>query len=248
MSETSSKHFGSIRDDYAFFLQHSTEAEADLRAYAPHLHGLAMADESYRMLDFGCGDGGFTAKFLVQSRWLPERLWLAIVEPDATYRQQAIDRLQAFTPHPVQAWPALLPHVKACFELILANHVLYYVRDLKGTLSAILHALATPGLFLAAMAGRTNALAQFSRRCFDILGKPFPFGLLKTPSDPTDKAVDLDGELLAECGTDHPKSQSRPIRQDVVAVRSASQEGMGLLEGLWQHWHIVGLASTSPGP
>jgi hypothetical protein len=82
MSETSNKHFGSIRDDYAFFLQHSTEAEADLRAYAPHLHGLAMGDESYRMLDFGGGDGGFTAKFLVQSRWLPERLWLAIVEPD----------------------------------------------------------------------------------------------------------------------------------------------------------------------
>lgn len=179
-SETGNKHFGSIRDDYAFFLQHSTEAEADLRAYAPHLHGLAMGDESYRMLDFGCGDGGFTAKFLVQSRWLPERLWLAIVEPDATYRQQAVDRLQAFTPHPVQAWPALPPHLNACFELILANHVLYYVRDLKGTLSAILHALATPGLFLAAMAGRANALAQFSRRCFDILGKPFPF---KTSED-----------------------------------------------------------------
>jgi hypothetical protein len=25
------------------------------------------------------------------------------------------------------------------------------------------------------MAGRANALAQFSRRCFDLLGKPFPF-------------------------------------------------------------------------
>ena len=83
------------------------------------LHGLAMGDESYRMLDFGCGDGGFTTKILVQSQWLPERLWLAIVEPDVTYRQQAVDRLQAFTPHPVQAWPALPPHLNACFELIL---------------------------------------------------------------------------------------------------------------------------------
>jgi hypothetical protein len=45
MSEISSKHFGPIRDDYAFFLQHSTEAEADLRAYAPHLQGLFMGDE-----------------------------------------------------------------------------------------------------------------------------------------------------------------------------------------------------------
>ena len=37
MNETSRKHFGPIRDDYAFFLQHSAEVEADLRAYAPHV-------------------------------------------------------------------------------------------------------------------------------------------------------------------------------------------------------------------
>jgi hypothetical protein len=61
MSATSSKHFGPIRNDYAFFLQHSTEAEADLCAYEPHLHGVSMKDEPIRMLDFGCGDGGFTA-------------------------------------------------------------------------------------------------------------------------------------------------------------------------------------------
>jgi SAM-dependent methyltransferase len=175
MKETTSKPFGPIRDDYAFFLQHSTEAEVDLRAYAPHLQGLSMGDEPIRMLDFGCGDGGFTAEFLLRSRWPPERLWLALVEPDITYRQQAVDRLQAFTSHPVQAWPVLPPHLSACFELILANHVLYYVPDLEGALSAVLHALATPGLFLTAMTGRANTLAQFCRRCFDVLGKPFPF-------------------------------------------------------------------------
>jgi hypothetical protein len=53
MDETSSKHFGLIRDDYAFFLQHSMEAEAGLRAYAPHLQGLSMGDKPIRMLDFG---------------------------------------------------------------------------------------------------------------------------------------------------------------------------------------------------
>jgi SAM-dependent methyltransferase len=97
------------------------------------------------------------------------------VEPDATYRHQAIERLQAYTSRPVHAWEALPRHLCACFEVILANHVLYYVPDLKGTLSAILHALASPGLFLTAMAGRANSLAQVCRRCFDVLGKPFPF-------------------------------------------------------------------------
>jgi SAM-dependent methyltransferase len=175
ISETSSKHFGPIRDDYAFFQHYSTEAEEDLRAYAPHFHSLSRGDKPIRMLDFGCGDGGFTAEFLVRSQWPHGRLWLSLVEPDATYRQQAVDRLHAFTPHPVQAWPALPPHLNACFELILANHVLYFVPDLTGTLSAVLRALATPGLFLTAMAGRANTLAQFCLRWFDLLGKRFPF-------------------------------------------------------------------------
>jgi SAM-dependent methyltransferase len=175
MHDTSSKHFGPIRDDYAFFLQHSTEAEADLHAYVPHLQGLSMADAPIRMLDFGCGDGGFTAAFLVRSGWPPERVWLSLVEPDATYRQQAVERLQACTPHTVQAWPEPPPYLLACFDVILANHVLYFVPDLTGTLWAILRALATPGLFLTAMAGRANGLAQFCYRCFDLLGKAFPF-------------------------------------------------------------------------
>jgi SAM-dependent methyltransferase len=127
------------------------------------------------MLDFGCGDGEFTAALLVRSGWPQERLCLSLVEPDATYRQQAVERLQSCTSHPVQAWPVLPPHLNACFELILANHVLYYVPDLEEALSAILRALGTPGLFLTAMAGRANTLAQFCCRCFDVLGKRFPF-------------------------------------------------------------------------
>ena len=175
MNGASSKYFDPIHDDYGFFLQHSTEAEADLRAYEPRLQGLSMGDKSIRMLDFGCGDGGFTVEFLVRSGWSPEQLWLSLVEPDATYRQQAVERLQTYIPRPVQAWPALPPHLDACFELILANHVLYFVPDLTGTLSAILRALATPGLFLSAMAGRGNGLAEFCHRCFELIGKPFPF-------------------------------------------------------------------------
>jgi hypothetical protein len=68
-----------------FFQQYSTEAEADLCAYAPHLHGLSMGHSPIRMLDFGCGDGGFAAEFLGRSRFPQERLWLSLVEPDASY-------------------------------------------------------------------------------------------------------------------------------------------------------------------
>jgi len=105
----------------------------------------------------------------------PERLRLALVEPDDVYRYQAVERLQPFTTQPVCALPALPPHLQACFDLVLANHVLYYVPDLDSTLSVLLRALATPGIFLAAMAGRANAMAQCCFRCFDLIGKPYPF-------------------------------------------------------------------------
>src|SRR5262249_21738488 len=63
----------------------------------------------------------------------------------------------------------------ACFDLVVANHVLYYVPDLDRTLQDLLYTLATPGLFLTAMSGQSNAMAQFCLRCFDLLGKPFPY-------------------------------------------------------------------------
>jgi SAM-dependent methyltransferase len=183
MTETSRKRFGPIRDDYTFFQQHSTEAEADLCAYAPHLHDLSRGDSPIRMLDFGCGDGGFTAAFLGRFRFPQKRLWLSLVDPEASYLPQAVDRLQAFTLHPVRAWPALPAHLHACFELILANHVLYYVPDLTDTLTALVRALATPGLFLTAMGGRANALYQYCLRCFNVLGKPFPFWISEDCED-----------------------------------------------------------------
>jgi trans-aconitate 2-methyltransferase len=97
------------------------------------------------------------------------------VEPDDVYRQQAVARLQAFSADPVPAWPALPPHLDACFDLILSNHVFYYVPDLEDTLSAVLSSLSPSGLFLASMAGLSNTMVQFCIRCFGLIGKPYPF-------------------------------------------------------------------------
>jgi SAM-dependent methyltransferase len=113
----------------------------------------------------------------------PERLQLALVEPDDVYRHQAVERLQSCTTQPVRAWPAFPSHLHACFDLVLVNHVLYYVPDLNGTLSALLRALATPGLFLTAMGGRANALYQYCLRCFNVLGRPFPFWISEDCED-----------------------------------------------------------------
>ena len=58
---------------------------------------------------------------------------------------------------------------------MLANHVLYYVPDLDGTLAALHRALAPSGLFLTAMAGQRSTLAQWCQQCFAWLGRPYPF-------------------------------------------------------------------------
>src|SRR5262249_54445004 len=175
MSVTSSKNFGPIRDDYLFFEEHATEAAEDLRAYLPHVHALATESGPIRMLDFGSGSGRFSCQFLALARFPQERLWLSLVEPEEGYRQRAIEQLQPFTAHPVQAWPALLPDLAAHFELVLANHVFYYVPKLDEVLAGILRALTPSGLFLTAMAGQRNILIQFWNSCFALIGKPVPF-------------------------------------------------------------------------
>ncbi len=177
MASAASKDFGPIRHDYDFFLAHTTEAAEDLRAYLPHLRPLAAGTGQVRMLDFGCGNGGFSAQFLASAGFAPERLHLSLVEPVEVYRQQAAERLRPLTAHPLRVWPALPPEAAACFDLVLSNHVLYYVPDVDATLAAILKALAAPGLFLTALSGRPSALTGLWQQCFDLIGKPAPFHL-----------------------------------------------------------------------
>jgi SAM-dependent methyltransferase len=174
MSVTS-KNFGPIREDYRFFEEHATEAAEDVRAYLPHVHALVTESGPIRLLDFGSGSGRFACQFLARARFPRERLWLSLVEPEEGYRQQAIDQLQPFTAHPLQAWPALLPDLAAHFDLVLANHVFYYVPNLADVLAGILRALTPSGLFLTAMAGQRNILIQFWNACFAWIGKPVPF-------------------------------------------------------------------------
>lgn len=167
--------FTPIRADYAFFEEYSTEAEEDVRAYLPHLQALRASLQSVRVLDFGGGEGRFSAQFLAALRIPAEHLQLSLVEPVEIYRQQAVARLRQFSIHPVRVWPTLPSDPHGCFDLVLANHCLYYVADLETTVSALLRALSSPGLFLCALAGQENSLIQFWNHCFELIGKAVPY-------------------------------------------------------------------------
>jgi trans-aconitate methyltransferase len=177
MSKNPAKDFGPIADDYAFFETHATEAEQDARAYAERLAAVVPADGAIRLLDFGCGSGTFTARFLDQVNWPPARLRLTLVEPVESARRQAVARLIGYTEHPVADSAALPGGVSAGFDVVLANHVLYYVTELQGQLAGLIGALSPSGVFVTAIAPRTNALIEFWIAGFRSLGTEIPYNL-----------------------------------------------------------------------
>ncbi len=170
-----SKDFTPIRDDYEFFATQSDEAEQDLNAYAERLGTFAIPARPIRMLDFGCGPGTFTRRFLRRMGWGRDRLELTLVEPSAAYREQAVEHLGATSERPIRALNSLPDGEARAFDLILSNHVLYYVPELDATLGRIIGTLDRDGLFLTAIAGRDNSLVDLWYRSFAIIGRPVPY-------------------------------------------------------------------------
>ena len=107
MSTPTTKSFADIREDYAFFETHATEAAADVRAYIPHLKPLLDGAGPLRLLDFGCGSGRFSSRLHSTLFFPPERLRLTLVEPDNGFRKKAVVSMMDFTAHPIMAGPKL---------------------------------------------------------------------------------------------------------------------------------------------
>jgi SAM-dependent methyltransferase len=169
------KSFDPILEDYAFFEAHSTEAERDLVTYAGHLQGFADTHPFIRMLDFGGGTGSFTSAFLRRAAWSPDHLFLTLVEPGEQARQKALKTLRPFTIHPIAHFPALPEKLDPGFDLILANHVLYYVSDLLQTIDRLSRCLKPGGKCLIVMSGTENALVRCWAHGFGLNGKDIPF-------------------------------------------------------------------------
>ncbi|HSS25972.1 MAG TPA: methyltransferase domain-containing protein [Mycobacterium sp.] len=175
MSKDPAKDFGEIASEYAFFEQHATQAQEDVRAYQAHLATIKPAGRTVNFLDFGCGSGTFTVRFLEHTGWPPERLRLTLVEPAEPVRREAVVRVARFTDSPVVESSALPIAPDIRLDVVLANHVFYYVPDPQGTLSQLIAALAPTGVFLMAIAARTNVLCEFAIAGFQLLGREMPY-------------------------------------------------------------------------
>jgi trans-aconitate 2-methyltransferase len=175
MSKNPAKDFGPIAPDYAFFEAHATEAEQDSLAYVERLTGIVPAGGVLRFLDFGCGSGKFTARILQQVAWPPARLWMTLIEPVEPQRRQALALLAGYTEQPLVDVATLPAEVVASFDIVLANHVLYYVPELRHQLAGLIAALAPSGILVTAIAARTNALVEFWIAGFRLLGREVPY-------------------------------------------------------------------------
>jgi len=169
------KDFGPIESDYDFFMSHATEAESDVAHYVQELAGFAEDRAAIRLLDFGCGAGEFSQRFLTAMNWSPSTLQIALVEPVAAQRAQAAERVAPFSRQGVMTLQRLTPEEGTRFDLILANHVLYYVDDLEATLAQLVASLAPGGKLLLAIAGWDNVLLKFWQVGFALLGRPVPY-------------------------------------------------------------------------
>ena len=175
MNKNPAKDFGPIAEDYAFFETHATEAANDSQAYVERLAGIVPAAGPIRLLDFGCGSGTFTARFLDRAGWPRGRLRLTLVEPVEAARRQAVARTAGYSDHPAVDSGTLPGGTSSSYEVVLANHSLYYVPGLSSQLAGLIDALAPAGVFVTALASRANALIEFWIAGFGLIGREIPY-------------------------------------------------------------------------
>lgn len=172
---TAAKDFGAIESDYAFFMAHATEAESDVAEYVRNLTGFAAERASIHVLDFGCGTGEFSRRLAAALNWPPEILHWGLVEPVRHQREEAAQRLAPFSRYPIESFERLPPAPERSFDLVLSNHVLYYVDDLAKTLQGMRESLRPGGRLLLAIAGWDNPLCGLWKVGFACLGRPVPY-------------------------------------------------------------------------
>jgi SAM-dependent methyltransferase len=177
MSLAASVDYAEVRGDFEFFLAHSTETAAQIAALAPHMAWLADRSKPVRILDFGCGAGLFTERLLGAVGPSPEHLVLVLLEPVGAQLREAERRLAPLASRVVAAGPDIEGTTTDRFDLIIANHSLYYVAEPAATAAGLLQRLAPGGRVIAALLDHGNALAGIWKAGYAAANMRFPFML-----------------------------------------------------------------------
>ena len=165
--------YADVREDFEFFLAHSTETKAQIKAMVPHLEWLSAPPKPPRFLDFGCGTGDFTAELLGALDPPPGNLDLFLVEPVEEHRQQAEKTLSPYSTKLSESAPYLASLQATDLDLILANHSVYYLTSPE--VLELVDRVASGGMLIIAMQHSGNALAKIWLASCKLSGQDFPF-------------------------------------------------------------------------
>lgn len=174
MSEVTRKPFSEIESDYQFFVDHSNEA-AQVLAYVENevRFRCESAPSALRLLDYGCGDGKFSACLTGALRGMKNEIHVSLVEPSAGYLEQASSRFSE--PGFLQQSAKSIREIRGTFDLILANHVLYYVNDLKQCLRDLESVAEMNSVAWVTLGNERNSLIQICSAAHRMLDRAYPF-------------------------------------------------------------------------
>lgn len=177
--ETSSsrKSFEKIHEDYAFFLEHSTEKDACREAMLEVVRSVAARQAEVSWLDFGCGGGEFLSELVAEAAIPPASLRLSLVDVDASYLVMAKQRVAEFSTSRVKTAQTLAELKGGKFDLITSNHALYYVRNMEATLRELFALLRSEGRAALLLGGEKNQLCRLWLEAWK--GRALPYYLAK---------------------------------------------------------------------
>lgn len=169
------KFWSTIIDEYDFFSAHSSEADVLSAVYASTIDHYPHANPA--LLDFGSGNSSFTTSVIRLLKTKPGRI--SLFEPTGEYHEEALKNMAGVIQDEVRTYTRFEEmdnNVDVDFDIILANHSLYYVDDPIQSMLALLARLREQGMIIATLADPVlNPLLVLWYEAFSSLGRPVPF-------------------------------------------------------------------------
>ena len=113
-------------------------------------------EENYRVLEFGCGTGNFWKE---KETLLQNNIEITLTDISPLMIEKAKEKLGSNKKFTFQKMDIQnVPFPDNCFDIIIANHMLYHVPDIDKALSEVKRVLKTDGFFYATTIGRNNLM------------------------------------------------------------------------------------------